>query len=169
MINLTITPHVSIGKIGLGMSRDIVHDIMGNNYIAMKRDKAEYDCYYDFCYQIQYDNNIVNYIEIANNSKFEVVYEGQNIFTTKAEELISFIEQFSKYLNTQSAQVGSTYIFEDIGLSLYRSNVFKEETMGETWFQKLSQEQKDDEKKYLYFESVSIFSRGYYDSVKPFL
>jgi hypothetical protein len=169
MINLTIKPHVGISKIELGMNRNIVHDIMGNNFIAMKKGNAECECYYDFCFQIHYDNNIVNFIEIVNNPIFEVVYKGQNIFTTEAEELISFIEQSSKYLNTQEAQLCYAYIFEDIGLSLYRSNVFKEKTMDEAWFQELSQEQKDDESKYLYFESVSIFSKGYYDSIKPFL
>ncbi len=66
-------------------------------------------------------------------------------------------------------RINETYIFEDIGMSLYRSNVFREDAMTETWFQSLSQEQKDDELKYLYFESVSIFSRGYYDPIKSFL
>ena len=169
MDNLIIKPQVGIGKITLGMSRDEVHELMGTNFTHMKTDKIVHDYYYNFCLQIQYDNNnIVNYIEIINSSTYHVVLEEVDVFKTKAENLISYIEQFSKYLKTPSAQLGYMYIFEDIGISLYRSNVFKEETMKDAWFLQMNQEQKDDELRFQYFESIAIWSKGYYDSVDLF-
>lgn len=133
------------------MSRDGVHELIGTNFTHMKPDKIVRDCYYNFCFQIQYDNNnIVNYIEIVNSSTYHVVLEGVDVFKTKAENLISYVEQFSKYLNTPSAQMGFMYIFEDIGISLYRSNVFKEETMKEPWLLQMNQEQKEDELRFQY-------------------
>ncbi|MDF2941611.1 MAG: hypothetical protein K0S01_469 [Herbinix sp.] len=170
MDNLIVIPQVGIGEVKLGMHRDEVHELVGTNDTNIKTDSIVRGCYYDFCFQIEYDsNNIVNFIEIINNPTYNVVFEGVDVFKTKAEKLVSYVEQFSKYLETPSAQLGSMYIFEDIGISLYRSIVCKEETMKEPWFLQLSQEQKEDELRFLYFETIAIWCKGYYDSVNLYI
>jgi hypothetical protein len=170
MENLNVIPQVGIGKVKLGMHRDEVHELVGTNYTNIKTGSIVRDYYCNFCFQIEYDsNNIVNFIEIVNSSTYNVVFEGVDVFKTKAEELVSYVEQFSKYLKTPSAQLGYIYIFEDIRISLYRSIVCKEETMKEPWFLQLSQEQKEDELRFLYFETIAIWCKGYYDSVNLYI
>jgi len=171
MDNLIIISQVGIGKIKLGMSRDEVHKLMGTDLSRIKNGNIVCDTYFDSCFRIEYDNNIVNFIEIVNSitKYYHVVFEEVDIFNTTAKNLVSYAQQFSKYLDTPSAQAGFMYIFEDIGMSLYRSNVFKEETMNEPWFLQMNKEQKEDELRWQYFESVSIWSKGYYDSVNLFL
>ena len=75
------------------------------------------------------------------------------------------MQKDSQYLPTQSAKMGCSYIFENIGISFYRSNVFESESENEIWFQQLSHDQREDTLKYQYFESIAVWEKGCYDSV----
>jgi hypothetical protein len=169
MDNLIIKPQVGIGEVKLGMRSQEVHEVMGNDFIKLKTGNIDRDCYYNLSFQIHYDNNIVNYIEVANSTAYSVMYENIDIFKIKANEFILYLNKSSKHLNTPSAQLGYMYVFEDLGISLSRSNVFNEETLKEQWFQHLSQEQQNEEFKFLYFESVSLWSKGYYNSINLYI
>jgi hypothetical protein len=169
MEEFQIIPKVRLGKIELGMSRSMVHHAMGKNFIEITRDGVIYDSYEDYSLHIHYENDTVNFIEISNNPVVEVLYENTNIFNTPAESLIAYLVMFSDYLNTTEARLGYSYIFNNLGISLYRSNVFKEETLNESWFKNLTQEEKDEELKFLYFESVSVWSEGYYNVIQDIL
>jgi len=69
--------------------------------------------------------------------------------------LVIHIEKFLEYLKGDwETESGLSYIFKDIGLSLWRPTVFKEEMIQEEWFQELNQELKDDQMRYRYFESI---------------
>ncbi len=50
------------------------------------------------------------------------------------------------------------YSFPELGLNFWRSGIFKEEDKLEDWFIELSQEDQKEECRFLYFETVSIFS-----------
>ncbi|WP_347488541.1 hypothetical protein ABDB91_15195 [Desulfoscipio sp. XC116] len=167
MGRLIIEPHIGIGKVKLGMSRKAVHEIMGMNFESLKRDNILIDLYYESCFQVNYNKEgVVNFIEIADGiiDNFKVVFKDIEIFKTKANDLVSYFEKISKYnKDDPDAVLGFMYIFEDIGVSLWRPNVFKEEILHEPWFQQLEQEDKEYELKFQYFESVSIWSKGYYD------
>lgn len=169
MKKINITPKVAIDNIELGMTRDTVHKIMGNKYFEMVRDSVLSDSYDDILLKICYENEIVNFIEISSNPGISVFYKETDIFQTKAENLIAYLKQYGDYLDTSEAQWGNSYIFEELGIALYRTAVFKEESINEPWFQELSPEHKEDELRFLYFEAVAVFGEGYYDTVKDIM
>lgn len=166
MNKFNLIPKSSIGNISLGMSRDMVHEILGNKYFEMFREGVLSDSYDDILLKVCYEKDIVNFIEISNDSGTNVFYDNINIFQTKADDLVAYLKQYSDYLDTSDAEWGFAYIFEELGISLYRTGVTKEESINEPWFQELSDENKEYELRYLYFEAVAVFGEGYYDSVK---
>lgn len=169
MINLIIRPQVGIGNIQLGMTRERVHELLGDKYSMERRDDIVYDFYSDSYMQICYENNNVNFIELYNNCEFKVLLDNVEIFKTNADELILYLSKLDDFLNTNEAKTGYMFIYENLGVSLYRSRVCNKKIIEEQWFIQLSQEEKEDELKYLYFESVAIWSKGYYDSIKMYL
>lgn len=168
MHKLLIEPNVGIGKVKLGMTREEVHRVMGNNYFSFTRNAVNIDAYYSSCFQINYDKNyVVEFIEMANGiaGHFQVVFEEVDVFKTKAEALVAYVEKFAGYdKDSAESKSGYSYIFKDIGLSLWRPRVFKEEFLQESWFQELKQEIKEDEMKYWYFEAVGLGRKGYWDT-----
>lgn len=171
MDKLIIRPSTGIGNVRLGMNREEVLEAIGMCFYSTYDKHNLCDEYFNYNLRVYYnDKGIVNFIEdLYYISKYvQVIFEGIDVFKTKADELVSFIEKnCDKYnRNDSDSQFGYGYIFENIGLSLWRSNVFKEETMHEEWFQKLGPEEKEEELRFQYFEKVSVFGKGYYDIIQ---
>ncbi len=170
MENFIIRPCIGIGNLELGMSREQIHELLGSQCHTEIKDGIMCDYYLNMLIQICYDDNLsVNFIEISCSTECSVFYKETDIFKTKAEDLIQYLNKEAEYLNTCEARNGYGYIYEDLGLSLYRSQVMNEKTMKEQWFLELSQEQKEDELRFLNFEAVAVWSKGYYDTVKDLL
>lgn len=84
-----ITPHVGIGTVKLGMSREEVKEALGaENYNGSHR---ELDYYFDNSFQIEYADNKADFIGVSYNKKYFVKYKGINVFNTRAEELFELI------------------------------------------------------------------------------
>lgn len=167
MKRLILEPHVGIGDIKLGMKRTEVRHIMNRDFISSQKNNVLIDAYYDYCFHVHYNKqNRVDFIELANaiTNNYQVFFKDISIFNTKSQDLVSYLEDFSNYnKDSMDAQLGYMYIFDDIGLTLWRSNVFKEDILNEAWFHELAQEEKNYLLKQQYFESVSMWTRGYYD------
>jgi len=167
---LIMEPYIGIGNVKLGMNMQEVHEAMGTDLYNGNYECNSYDEYFNYNLRVYYnDENIVNFIEAISciSNYVQLMFEGVDVFKTKADELISFIEEnYDKYdRNNPESEFGYGYIFENVGLSFWRPNVFKEEDMKEEWFQELGTEQKEDEFKYLFFETAAVFSKGYYDVI----
>jgi hypothetical protein len=167
MASIKIELNIGIDGIKLGMTRDEVHEVIGKDYLSFNRGNSNIDAYYSGCLQVNYDAYYeVNFFEIASGicMYFDVFLNDVNVFETKAEELVKYIERFAEYgRDDWEVKLGHSYVFKGIGLSLWRSRVFRDEVVQEEWFKKLSQEQKDDEMKYRFFESVGIAVNGYWN------
>ena len=159
MFKIDLKPRTGIDKIQLGMTKDELRKIEIESGISIEKK-------YSGCLRICYDDEgLLNFIEIANpySDLFKVFFEDIDIFNTKAEELIEFILKFGNYdRENDDSKLEYQYVFKDIGLSLWRPNVFKKEYLDEIWFQNYSMELQEDEMKYLYFQSVSIAVDGYW-------
>nr|WP_231116896.1 hypothetical protein [Paenibacillus polymyxa] len=99
-----------------------------------------------------------NFIEIASHLKeeFNCLFDGTDVFNTKAENLVKMVNEKSPY-DENDPEVGWMYSFPELGLNFWRSRIFKEEDKLEDWFIELSQEDQKEECRFLYFETVSIF------------
>lgn len=164
---IEIKPYTSIGKIKLGMSSQEVNNIMKNNYKDIHINNGK-EILLPPTFNIGYDkNDKAIFIELCRSyvprdDICPAIFKGVNVFTTKAKELISYIEKFYEY-DKNDWELGCSYIFKDIDLALWRSSIFKEEYLLESWFQKLGQEEKEQELSYRYFETVIIGIKGYFD------
>lgn len=150
MKELIIKPGVSIGDITLGMHKDAAKEIISkfpdSVFLNMDCDEREN----------------VHFMEIASNAKDEFVCVLQDInvdpFHTKAKDLIRIVEQFDAYEQTDESRLGFSYRFPKLGLAFWRTGVLDEADLQESWFKEMSAEHQEDELRYLYFESVSVFT-----------
>lgn len=142
-----IKPGASIGDIKLGMHRDTAEEMKSkfpdSVFINMECDERE----------------IVHFIEIASSDMHSYVLEGLNIdpFKTKAKDLIRSIEQFDSFEQNDLSRLGFSYRFPKLGLAFWRTGVLDEADLQESGFKEMSAEHQEDELRYLYFESVSVF------------
>ncbi len=162
MDDLIIEPKRGIGTINLRMSKSEVERCI-NDY-AEKYEKHSYNRDgFKHCFQVEYDaDERAIFIQLVYSLKdyFNCVFKDINIFTTKATELVSILEQISPY-DRDHWELGCTYYFPEIGLSLWRSSKFIEEDIEKEWFKELSLEQQEEELRMLYFQTVSVETESY--------
>lgn len=162
---ITLKSNIGAGSIELGMSRSQVHLLMGEPEQTTDRNIIT-DDYYDSLFRVSYDlNKTVNFIEIISGIKrtVKVLYENQDVFNTKSNDLVRFLGAIEPYKPDMESMSGYCYIFENLGISLWRPVVFDESMLLEQWFQEMPKENKVDEMRHLYFETLAIFRNGYYD------
>jgi len=76
---LLIIPHKGTNGIILGSSRSEVLKTLGKPDFQ----DEEKDYYYDNCFQVFYDDNdCVEYVECSTGIKYDVIFNGINIFKT---------------------------------------------------------------------------------------
>jgi hypothetical protein len=164
MDRLTIEPKKGIGIIQLGMTKTEVDEclqVYTDTYeITYKQNPRNFHMKGAIrsCFQLEYDSHgKVTFIQVSSGLKdvLSCVCMDMDVFHTKAEELIAELDKISKY-DRDHKELGWTYDFPEWGLSFWRLNICKEEDLQEEWCKRLRPEIQEDEKKYLYFECVSI-------------
>jgi len=142
---LHIEPGKSIGVVKLGMSKDEIELLTKNDSVF---------------YMVEYDiEDRCKFIQIASSTKESYVceYSDIDLFNTKVSDLVTLLDNISPY-DRNHFEVGYTYIFPKLGLSLWRPQNISEDIIHEQWFKEMSIENQQDELKHLYFESVSVFN-----------
>jgi hypothetical protein len=119
-----VVPHVGIGPVRLGMSRDEVRRIMpgpADSFLKGPYAKIETDGFLECAFQVYYHTNTatVEYVMLARHGGFVAVYRGMNVFDTKAEYLVAHISRNAQYDRTDP-ELGYSYIFPELDLSLWR-------------------------------------------------
>ncbi|MNN20045.1 hypothetical protein D3C81_1333050 [compost metagenome] len=109
-------------------------------------------------YKVGYDTaGLANFIEIANPEEEAFCMLGEtDLFRTPASELIEFLDQISPY-QRDHAETGCTYVFPRLGFTLWRSMALTEADLLTEEYLSLPPDIYEDEKRRLYFESVSVF------------
>ncbi|MFC4775902.1 hypothetical protein ACFO9Q_03805 [Paenibacillus sp. GCM10023252] len=131
---LIIVPGVGIGPLKLGMSRGEAQEVFSHNStLEFYASHMEYDS----------DDKLIG-MEISNPygpSSLVLLYNGVDVFKTKAEALVSVIEEAAPYIRDGSSESGYGYIFRELQMSVWRPVVDEE---------------------HLTFATVAIASPGYY-------
>ncbi|KGE20788.1 hypothetical protein [Paenibacillus wynnii] len=145
MIVMKVEPGKSIGNLSIGMSKLNVEKLT-------KKSSPIY-------FRVDYDSNDqVQYIQLASGIKDLYICEYRNIdlFNTKVKDLVTILDKISPY-DRNDSELGYSYVFSEIGLSLWRPRNITEEDFEEEWFKEMSLENQEDERKYLFFESLGVF------------
>ncbi|WP_036308297.1 hypothetical protein [Methylophilus sp. 5] len=124
MKQIEIFPLIGIGEIELGSAQAEVRRILGPCRSFKKTPLATHptDSWFDNKLQVYYTGQepIVEYIELSNG--LEATLFGHSVFSTKASQLISLIEQHAAFDNTDP-ELGYSYIFRSLQLSFWRPGV----------------------------------------------
>ncbi|MFK7970276.1 MAG: hypothetical protein AB8F95_07910 [Bacteroidia bacterium] len=141
-----VEPLQGIGEIQLGMARDEARKAMPETPdISGARDHV--DNYHGGGLQVFYDqDNKVEFIELLRGSGFSAATHGINVFEKTAQEVIDVITEVSEY-NQDDLEVGYSYVFPDLELSLWRPNI---------------PEENEEEGKF--FSTIGIGVQGYYSA-----
>ena len=84
-----IIPHMGIGPVKLGMSREEVKEALGvKNYSGSN---GEIDYYFNNSFQIEFESNKADFIGVSYHPDYTVTYRGMNVFDTAAKKLYEFI------------------------------------------------------------------------------
>lgn len=165
MDTIEIEPGQAIGTIKLGMSRDEVEE-------CIRQYASRYECRNDISFDFssyfmpEYDSDDrLIALQMTSDVKEHAhcLCHGINVFCTKADDLVEVLDKISPYARTWDASAGFCYLFPEMGLTLYRSRVFTEKDLEEEWFLAQSLDAQEDDKRFFYFETVSVCEWSYYE------
>lgn len=84
-----INPHIGIGPVKLGMSREEVKAALGAKNHS--HSEGELDYYFENAFQIEFVDNKADFIGVSDEPDYTVTYEGVNVFDTQAKKLFEII------------------------------------------------------------------------------
>jgi hypothetical protein len=143
-----VEPFVGVGPVRLGMSREEVLRAMVEPSRPYRRSYSdsdhEIDAFHDNSFQVFYGGAApeAEYIELSRGSTSQPFYRDLDVFATRADEVVAYILQDAPY-DEDDWELGYTYIFPELQLSLWRPIV--------------------DEPEGSFFPSIGIGRKGYYD------
>ena len=112
-----IVPQVGVGSIALGTSRVEVKQCLGEPDFEDDRrlgSLSGFHIYLD-------DRDTVEFIELYDSPCFEAWYKGEKIHQLLAKAAVSLVQQDDDYDRLDPHDVGYSYIFKKLQLSLWRS------------------------------------------------
>lgn len=154
---LKIVANEGIGKIKLAMEREEVYKILGKNGDKQKKIEWIND------YHIEYENNKVIFIELANDiaDNHFVLFKGVDVFKTEAKLLVKHMTDYGKY-DESDDELGYSYSFPSLGIGFWRPSIFEYDMINDLEFKEMDKDIQLDEMKYLFFESVCVYKKDYY-------
>lgn len=131
--DFTIEPHVGVGPVRFGMSRDEVRDEMDR--IGERRPirkGAETTCYFGASFQVSFgDAGLVDFIELASSIDAEVGFAGIDLFDTPADELLAVVGRLDAF-DPKLSRPPQSYIFPTLIMSLWGRDKQYDHRRGQT-------------------------------------
>jgi len=149
MNDYTVVPKIGVGPVLFGMAQQEVRGIMPGPFHSFKKtafSKQYTDGFHENSFQVFYDDNSkVEFIELSSCRGFRAFFGDLNVFETPADKVVFRIEKDAPY-KPNDPEIGFSYIFPALELSLWRSSV---------------PESKSDEEG-RFFLTIGIGAQGYY-------
>lgn len=133
-------------------------DSIIQDYFNEYEKDTNYFNFFENAFKVEYDKHgNVKFIEIdwGMKSFFNCECLNYDVFNTKADALVKSIRLISDHEKNTTG--GTEYLFTNIGLSLWRSSVFREEFREEDWFKDMCVENQEQELRYSYFQTVAVY------------
>ena len=149
MIKIDIFPFKSVLGVDLNSTKRQVRRAVGKP--SRKIDNIYHYQKEDPMFSVDFDaEGLVEYISISKpiTTEVQVLFKGLNVFDIPALDLVNNIESELQYkFDPDDPELGYSFVFPEIQLSLWRSVISEDET--------------DQEGKY--FQTVGIGVEGYYN------
>lgn len=151
MEDLIIKEGYSVGLIKFGMKKEEVE-----HCIKLYSEKYNNSIGNSFLCEYDEEGKVVYIQLIIENLKehFHCKFKGIDIFNTKASKLIEIFDSITPYVRDLDASLGYMYHFPKFGLWFWRGNICNEEDLESDWFKELAPDIQEDNKRFLYFETV---------------
>ena len=117
-------PHVGVGPVKLGMTREEVHRVMPGPCKSFPKGlnpEHETDAFHDGAFHVFYGGNgpNVEYIELFREAGFRLLYRGLDVFAMPTGQTVAHVSGDAPFDPTDP-ELGYSYIFPDLDLSLWR-------------------------------------------------
>ena len=124
MKSYEIVPHVGVGPVRLGMSREDVRRVMPapcESFLKTPDDAYETDAFHDSGFQVFYsgDSPAVAFIELSRDSGFTATYRGLDVFATQADQLVAHVALDGPF-DRNNPELGYSFVFPHLDLSVWR-------------------------------------------------
>src|SRR5262249_26972465 len=121
MARYEVVPHVGVGPVRLGMSRQEGHQAMPGQRVCFRKGGAAREPYHDAAFQVYYagDPPTVEYIQLSAGPGLQAVYRGVSVFEAEADELVRRVAEEAPY-DEADPELGYSYVFPELELSLWR-------------------------------------------------
>lgn len=141
-MNLKIIPNEGIGPVTIGMTRGQVIEAL-----SQKPDSDEdTDYFYESGLRVDYsEEGLVEFIEVSRDCNLMVFFDDQEVFSTKVEDLVAYVRE-TYSLDEEDPEAGYSYIFPEIELSFWRSELPEATEMDHQ----------------SYFDTVGLGKQGYF-------
>ncbi|WP_188066380.1 hypothetical protein [Brevibacillus brevis] len=156
MDNLIIEEGRSVGTLRIGMTKQEL-----DQCVRTYQEKCIRPCdFFHSLFKYEYDSEgKVTHIHITDTVKdyYTCLFRDIDVFNTKASKLVEGLDKVSPYIRDNDASLGFSYTFPELGLSFWRNHVRNEEYFHSEEFKELDPDIQEDEMRYLYFETTTIF------------
>lgn len=159
MTLLTLIENQNLGPIHLGMTREDVYKTLKQEGDPSAKEEWLGD------YHLEYRDGKVVFIERPNPFSADtiVLFKDVDVFKTEASLLIKYISDYGAYDDTDP-EIGYSYRFPTLGIGFWRSSIFEYNLLNSEDFKTMPPCNQLEELRYLYFESVCVFTPDYYES-----
>lgn len=119
-----VIPHVGVGPVKLGMTRQDVRTVMpGPCESFLKAGEILVDAFHDCGFQVFYAEGetgpTAEFIELSARFDFRAIYRGIDIFATPADQVLAHVSVDAPF-DPDDPEFGYSYIFHDLDLALWR-------------------------------------------------
>lgn len=122
MLTLRIEPHVGIGPVKLGMSRDHLRNTMSSRSVPLASSRGDSDYYFKASIQIEFGNDgTASFIGVNSHRDISLEYGGVDLFDLDARSAFDLIATQDNSGEHSYNQNG--YIFPSQMLTLYNANL----------------------------------------------
>ena len=122
-----VIPLVGVGPVLLGMRREEVRAAMRAPPKEFRKSSGSVhttDAFHSSAFQVFYSGvvPVVEFIELSRGSEIEAVFNGIELFTTPADELVSKISLRTAF-DPSDPELGYSYVFPELQLAFWRPHV----------------------------------------------
>lgn len=172
MNSYNVIPNKGIENIELGMSKVEIDTLFHGKCIeeeqiekllfkGEEKTNLVFVRYDNSRFTVLYDSNKIA-IEISATipffeEEFLMLYD-MNLLQTPAEDVILELSKEASYTyDGDDKDLSTTYIFEELGITLWRESGFHSKLLTDNEFLSMSKEEQEDEKQFMFFASISLY------------
>jgi hypothetical protein len=153
MHEFTITPTVGVGPVVFGMTRDDVHQLLGEPVWSHNHREQFFDGFF-----VDFDSGgAVEFIELATSEQFKVNFHGIMLLELEAEQALASMLVYGRYDETDPS-LGYSYIFPDLQMSLWRPVLPESDEADD----QDADDQDADDQDGRYFQALGVGRKGYF-------